>query len=100
MHNILKRDALLKIDYGVDGVKITANSVRIKIVCSFHKWQNAKHLHHGPYLIFVLSRQNVRQQHVPEPSRRIMEMHVCIGHCFDEHLANAEKKNTTKSIAF
>lgn len=46
----------------------------------------------GPYLVFVLSRQNVRQQYVPEPSRRIMEMHVCIGYCFDEHLNNVGEK--------
>lgn len=60
MHNILRRYTPLKIDHGV-GVKITANSIRNKIVCSFYKCKNAKHLYPGPYLIFVLSRQNVRQ---------------------------------------
>lgn len=37
------------------------------------------------YLVFVLARQDVGQQHVPEPSRGIMEMHVRIGHRVDEH---------------
>lgn len=45
------------------------------------------------YLAFVLVRQNVSQQNVPEPSGRVVEMYVCVGHRFDEHCRKCDTEN-------